>query len=237
MAKTSSLQLRKKPGLHIAPLTDRDIPFTPPAAALVSLKEARQIQDFKSLNYPADILSPGLSQHSAGNFKYNKDFLMQFENIFTEKPLNWDKKVYGLFGDGAPLTEAARTALGLTALSSTIKKPRTSSVAGQPLNMMTSLQRFELSRAGRRPETGTSATRSGRDFVRKGPESALKSSEPNKSRYRPGNRSLRRVWLRENGENAIDGITEPEQGDITNSAPPTADFGSFPNSMPANFKP
>lgn len=234
LPKPSLLQLRKKSDLYIAPLIDQNIPSTPPAAALVSLKAARRVQDFGSLSYPADILSPGLSQHSAGNFKYDKDFLMQFKNVVTEKPLNWDKKVHGLFGDGAPLPEAVRAALGLTTLpSTTLRKPRTSSVAGQlPLNMMTPLQRFQLSRAGLRPETGTNATSSGVDITRKGLENSLKGPEPDKSRS-----SKSSSWGNwKNGKNTIDG-TEPEQGDIPNPAPPTADFGSPPQSMLANYKP
>ncbi|KAI5838709.1 hypothetical protein DFP73DRAFT_599639 [Morchella snyderi] len=229
LAKISPLQLRKKPGLVIASLTDLDISSTPPTAASVSLKAARQIQDFKSLNYPADILSPGLSEHSAGNFKYGKDFLMQFENVCTEKPLNWDKKIYGLFGDGAPLTEGARTALRLPTLSCKTRgtrersgASRSSPVPSLPQHMMTSQQRFELSRTRWRPETGTSVTHSGADVAQKGQEGSLMGSEPNM--FRSSKRASRRS--RKNGGKDIDGA-EPEQGDIKNLASQTAGFGGF----------
>lgn len=151
--------------------------------------------------------------------------------------MNWDKKIHGLFGDEAPLPEAARAALGLTTLLSTMiryRGSRTKSGAGQlPLNMLTPLQRLQPPRAGLRPETGTNAS-SGADITRKDPENSLKGPEPNKSRS--GKSPSWGNW--KNGEKTIDGVgTEPEQGDIPNPVLPTAGFRSPPKSMLANCKP
>lgn len=207
LEKKSTLQLRKKSGLHLA----LDTPSAPPAAALVSLRAARRIKDFKGLNYPAEVQSPGLSQHPVGDFKYKKDFLMQFENVFTEKPcINWDEKVIGLFGDGAPLPPATRTTMGLSAAPSA--KTRTSS--GLPPRPKTSLQGKELPKATHEPERGTTDTHFGVDITKQSP--------------RPGNRSSRGS---RKGRSAI-GLAEPEQRDdpkdvLQNDVLPTAGFGGF----------
>ncbi|PWW75448.1 hypothetical protein C7212DRAFT_197570 [Tuber magnatum] len=74
----------------------------PPSAALTSLKSARFIEDINSINYPANIVSPNpaLNPAASGKFKYPKDFLMQFKDVFTEKPsVDWDQKMRETVGE------------------------------------------------------------------------------------------------------------------------------------------
>ncbi|KAF8451295.1 eukaryotic translation initiation factor 4G1-domain-containing protein, partial [Terfezia claveryi] len=61
----------------------------PPSAALTALRSARFIEDINSIKYPEYIMSPNPALNAAapaGKFKYQKDFLLQFQNVFTEKP-------------------------------------------------------------------------------------------------------------------------------------------------------
>src|SRR5690606_11428451 len=59
----------------------------PPSAALTALRSARFIDDINSVKYPASIMSPNPALNpgaASGKFKYHKDFLLQFQNVFTE---------------------------------------------------------------------------------------------------------------------------------------------------------
>ncbi|KAI9820238.1 MAG: hypothetical protein M1827_005860 [Pycnora praestabilis] len=86
-----------------------------PSAAMQSLKSARFIQSLAEIAYPAAIASPNPSLNvSVQNrkFKYEKDFLLQFQVVFTEKPsIDWDNKVKETVGD---TSDSARSASART---------------------------------------------------------------------------------------------------------------------------
>ncbi|KAK7714421.1 hypothetical protein SLS57_007147 [Botryosphaeria dothidea] len=87
-------------------------PIEPPAPTpgMQALKSARFLRvQADDLKYPEGIKSPNpaLNQgRGAKGFKYDKDFLLQFQEVFKEKPsVDWDNKVRETVGDG---TDSAR---------------------------------------------------------------------------------------------------------------------------------
>ena len=135
----------------------------PPSAALTALRSARFIGDINSIKYPENIMSPNPALNSAapaGKFKYQKDFLLQFQNVFTEKPSQeWDKIIRDTVGepDSARPQTARMPTSGLgprgsrTGATSTQPSMGTMGSFGSgkfsmmPANMLTSAQRFEQS--------------------------------------------------------------------------------------------
>jgi translation initiation factor 4G len=79
-----------------------------PSAQLTALRSARPVENLKGLHYPEGIQSPNPALNplaTATRFKYDKDFLMQFQNVFTEKPyVDWDQRMRDTVGD----TDSAR---------------------------------------------------------------------------------------------------------------------------------
>ncbi|SCV68090.1 BQ2448_211 [Microbotryum intermedium] len=58
-------------------------------ASTVALSEARKIDDLASVSYPDDIQSPKAELNvnaESGRYRYDREFLMQFMNVCTEKP-------------------------------------------------------------------------------------------------------------------------------------------------------
>jgi translation initiation factor 4G len=75
-----------------------------PSAALKSLHSAKFLDSLSAVAYPSSIVSPSpavnTSAPSDRKFKYNKEFLLQFQNVFKEKPtLDWDIRVRETVGD------------------------------------------------------------------------------------------------------------------------------------------
>lgn len=76
-----------------------------PSATLKSLTTADRLQDITKVSYPEGIDAPTSSLNAAapadGKFKYNKEFLLQFQDVFKEKPtLDWDTKIREALGEG-----------------------------------------------------------------------------------------------------------------------------------------
>lgn len=129
----------------------------PPSAALTALKSARFIENINSINYPANILSPNpaLNPAATGKFKYEKDFLLQFQGVFTEKPsVDWDKTMRETVGETeTPRPQTARTTSGLgprgNSRSGTSVQPPMGTFGNfkptLPASMLTSDQRFQRS--------------------------------------------------------------------------------------------
>lgn len=134
----------------------------PPSAALNALHSARFIGDINSVRYPDNIMSPNPALNAAlpaGKFKYQKDFLLQFQNVFTEKPtVDWDKTIRDTVGepDSARPMTARMPSSGLgnrgSRPSATSAQPPMGSMGsfgtgkfGLAANMLTSAQRFEQS--------------------------------------------------------------------------------------------
>jgi translation initiation factor 4G len=94
-----------------------------PSAALKSLNSAKFLESLSTVAYPSTIVSPSPALNdnapSDRKFKYNKEFLLQFQNVFKEKPtLDWDQRVRETVGDSGDSSrpQSARTP-GMTSRS------------------------------------------------------------------------------------------------------------------------
>ncbi|EED18550.1 eukaryotic translation initiation factor subunit eIF-4F, putative [Talaromyces stipitatus ATCC 10500] len=104
---------KAKPG----PLKLETKPVEPPqpSAALKSLHSAKFLDSLANVTYPPSIASPNpalnASAPSDRKFKYNKEFLLQFQNVFKEKPtLDWDLRIRETVGDSdTSRPQSART--------------------------------------------------------------------------------------------------------------------------------
>ncbi|KAF7921230.1 uncharacterized protein EAE98_008656 [Botrytis deweyae] len=104
--KTLAAEKRGKPAaLNLAPLNTKPVEPPQPSAALQSLKSARFLAVLDSSIYPPNINSPNPALNSAANakgktFKYDKEFLLQFQKVFTEKPsMEFESQIKALIGD------------------------------------------------------------------------------------------------------------------------------------------
>ncbi|KAI9646893.1 hypothetical protein NHQ30_004893 [Ciborinia camelliae] len=105
-SKSFAAEKRGKPAaLNLAPLNTKPIEPPQPSAALQSLKSARFLTVLDSSIYPSNISSPNPALNSAVNakgktFKYDKEFLLQFQKVFTEKPsMEFESQIKALIGD------------------------------------------------------------------------------------------------------------------------------------------
>jgi len=82
--------------------TQKQVEAAQPSAALQSLRSARRLAHVNPNLYPEGIQSPNpaLNTNARGSFRYDKDFLMQFQKVFTEKPSEtWSDKLKETVGD------------------------------------------------------------------------------------------------------------------------------------------
>lgn len=115
---------KSKPAALKLETSKKDIEQPQPSAALTSLRTSRRILDIKDVSYPGSIAppSPGLNspkpgQNTAagkmGQFRYNRDFLMQFQSVFKEAPSeNWTDRVRETVGDTIEPSSARATPRG-----------------------------------------------------------------------------------------------------------------------------
>ncbi|KAI9732233.1 MAG: hypothetical protein M1818_007552 [Claussenomyces sp. TS43310] len=108
-AKVPGGEKRAKPtALNLAPLNTKPVEPPQPSAALQSLKSARFLTAINSSLYPPSINSPNPALNSAvttkgKSFKYDKEFLLQFQKVFIEKPsMEFESQVKALIGDSEP---------------------------------------------------------------------------------------------------------------------------------------
>ena len=84
-------------------VTTKSVEPAQPSAQLMSLRSARRLQSINDVSYPASISSPNPALNTSapmGKFRYDKDFLMQFQRAFVEKPSeNWAERVKETVGD------------------------------------------------------------------------------------------------------------------------------------------
>jgi len=107
-AKNAAGEKRGKPAaLNLAPLNTKPVEPPQPSAALQSLKSARFLTHIAPSLYPSNISSPNPALNSAvttkgKSFKYDKEFLLQFQKVFTEKPsMEFEAQIKALItGDG-----------------------------------------------------------------------------------------------------------------------------------------
>ncbi|EKD17875.1 uncharacterized protein L3040_004414 [Drepanopeziza brunnea f. sp. 'multigermtubi'] len=105
--KINLSEKRGKPvALNLAPLNNKPVEPPQPSAALQSLKSARFLTLMNSSLYPPNINSPNPALNSAvttkgKSFKYDKEFLLQFQKVFVEKPsMEFESQIKALIGDG-----------------------------------------------------------------------------------------------------------------------------------------
>ncbi|KAJ4264772.1 hypothetical protein NW762_005015 [Fusarium torreyae] len=95
----------KPAALNLTPLNTKPVEPAQPSAALQSLKSARFLKVIEQDIYPAGIKSPNPALNAAvqkkgKTFKYDSNFLLQFQKVFTEQPsLEFHQQVKSLIGD------------------------------------------------------------------------------------------------------------------------------------------
>ncbi|KIW63560.1 hypothetical protein PV04_08551 [Phialophora macrospora] len=102
-----------------------------PSATLKALQSAKKLDDISKVVYPSDIASPNPALNANApadrGFKYNKEFLLQFQSVFKEKPtLDWDARIREALGDGdssARPSASARTPSGMGGRSASSRGP------------------------------------------------------------------------------------------------------------------
>lgn len=140
-----------------------------PSAQLLSLRSARRLMSINDVSYPAPINSPNPALNTGaptGKLRYNKEFLLQFQRAFVEKPSeNWTERVKETVGDTSEPSSARTPARGGGGAGSMMTGRQPSNRA--PLPQMgafaqggrtlppntTSSQRFEAASANRNAQT------------------------------------------------------------------------------------
>ncbi|KAH7313310.1 hypothetical protein B0I35DRAFT_480008 [Stachybotrys elegans] len=114
-AKTTAEKRNKPAALNLAPInTGANVEPPQPSAALQSLKSARFLRVMEQDIYPEGIKSPNPALNAAvakkgKTFKYDANFLLQFQKVFTEQPsLEFHQQVKSLLGDGEGRSASAR---------------------------------------------------------------------------------------------------------------------------------
>jgi len=91
-----------------------------PSATLKALQASKKLLNLAEVVYPADVASPNPALNANApadrRFKYDKEFLLQFQSVFKEKPsLDWDSRIRDVMGEGDSARPAgsARTPSGM----------------------------------------------------------------------------------------------------------------------------
>lgn len=74
-----------------------------PSAMMTSLRTSRHISNISLVTYPVGIKAPDATINKNakdGRIKYDKDFLLQFQRVYTDKPnSDWDERIKVAMGD------------------------------------------------------------------------------------------------------------------------------------------
>ncbi|POS85896.1 hypothetical protein EPUL_003591 [Erysiphe pulchra] len=98
-------RMNKPVALNLAPINGKPIEPPQPSAALKSLKSARFLTVLDPTIYPESINSPNPALNQAvkdkgRSFKYDKEFLLQFQKVFVEKPsMEFESQIKALIGE------------------------------------------------------------------------------------------------------------------------------------------
>ncbi|KAI9924937.1 hypothetical protein ASPWEDRAFT_31780 [Aspergillus wentii DTO 134E9] len=149
--------------------TNKAVEPPQPTAAMKSLQSARLIEDLSKIAYPASIVSPNPALNANApadrKFHYNKEFLLQFQSVFKDKPsVDWDSRVRETVGE----TDSSRPQSARTPLMGGRNNSRPGGISqgfqmgnfGQPNSRhslppgSTSEQRFAMSNAARTASMG-----------------------------------------------------------------------------------
>ncbi|KAI4199330.1 MAG: hypothetical protein LQ348_001902 [Seirophora lacunosa] len=111
MAPPRGLGSKQKPAALVLE-TAKAVEPPQPSAQLLSLRSARRLTSLNDVSYPPAIASPNPALNTAapmGKFRYDKNFLVQFQSVFVEKPSeDWSNKIKETLG-AADDTASART--------------------------------------------------------------------------------------------------------------------------------
>ncbi|PTU18505.1 hypothetical protein P175DRAFT_0442558 [Aspergillus ochraceoroseus IBT 24754] len=115
-AKPAGAKREKPAALKLE--TNKSIEPPQPTAGMKSLHSARFVDDLSKINYPASIVSPNPALNASApadrKFHYNKEFLLQFQDVFKEKPsIDWDARVRETVGE----TDSSRPASARTPMA------------------------------------------------------------------------------------------------------------------------
>ncbi|KAM0334029.1 hypothetical protein ACHAQA_001049 [Verticillium albo-atrum] len=148
----------KPAALNLAPINTKPVEPPQPSAALQSLKSARFLTVINQDIYPAGISSPNPALNAAvakkgKTFKYDAQFLLQFQKVFTEQPsMEFHHQVKALIGDdGSRSAASPRTGSSRQPSRSgpfTPSQPNMGQFISNPsVRGTTSKQRFAMSNA------------------------------------------------------------------------------------------
>ncbi|KAL2872525.1 putative eukaryotic translation initiation factor subunit eIF-4F [Aspergillus lucknowensis] len=155
---TSSAAAKQKPAA-LKLETSKAVEPPQPTAGMKSLHSARFVDDLSKISYPASIVSPNPALNTNApadrKFHYNKEFLLQFQTVFKEKPsIDWDARVRETVGDtDSSRPQSARTPMSRTQSRTGAQPDYQMGAFGQPASRhslppgTTSEQRFALSNA------------------------------------------------------------------------------------------
>lgn len=159
--------------------TSKTVEAPQPSAALQSLRSARFLTSVHDVSYPASIASPNPALNTSapmGKFRYDKNFLMQFQTVFVEKPSEtWTERVKETVGDTSDTssrTPSNRTPGGLG--------PRQTSRPGVPPPF--SMGSFMGVPGGRTIPPGTTSA----ERFQASQAQQQRATAPNPMRYFPG---------------------------------------------------
>ncbi|TKA62419.1 hypothetical protein B0A55_11681 [Friedmanniomyces simplex] len=122
---------------HLKLETNKRVEPAEPTPGMQALKSARFLEIKEDAKYPDGFKSPNPALNQGGaklGRAYDRDFLMQFQSVFKEKPtVDWDQKVKDTLGSGDE-PGSARTASART--------PGVRQVSGRPGAGMQPMQSF-----------------------------------------------------------------------------------------------
>ncbi|CAL8581330.1 hypothetical protein XPA_007029 [Xanthoria parietina] len=102
-APAKTLNSKQKPAA-LKLETTKTVEPPQPSAQLLSLRSARRLTSLNDISYPAAIASPNPALNTTapmGKFRYDKNFLVQFQSVFVEKPSeDWSNKIKETLGAG-----------------------------------------------------------------------------------------------------------------------------------------
>ena len=103
-SQAKSVGAQKPKPSHLKLETAKRVEPAEPTPGMQALKSARFLEIKEDAQYPDGFKSPNPALNQGGARKgraYDKDFLLQFQNIFKEKPsIDWDSKVKETLGSG-----------------------------------------------------------------------------------------------------------------------------------------
>ncbi|KAL8993552.1 MAG: hypothetical protein Q9169_006260 [Polycauliona sp. 2 TL-2023] len=103
MAPPKTVNSKQKPAA-LKLETTKTVEPPQPSAQLLSLRSARHLTSLNDVSYPAAIASPNPALNTTapmGKFRYDKNFLVQFQSVFVEKPSeDWSNKIKETLGAG-----------------------------------------------------------------------------------------------------------------------------------------